>query len=275
MTERESPRATIKICSRCGNQYICEPESDADRTGLCWSCYKPIVTTTPNQERVDASEVHKSVPSEQMISHHATDSTPKYEQRPLTYYVDSLAKFDISDCLTFEAVKQKFPDSDEDFLRKLVHLRGLEIGDDGLLEATERRITEYSSHEVPTATIANESLTDAYRVPHDLSLLPRMRVEEHRQTDRSEEVEIEAPEWPDNDESEEFKPLAGERRHRRRIYGLGGLDDKGIFSQYEMEREVDGYCEECTNYGSLLYVNGLYLCEICERTLRIGGMSKS
>jgi len=44
------------------------------------------------------------------------------------------------------------------------------------------------------------------------------------------------------------------------------IEDRNIFSENELLME--GYCEECLNYGKLVYINGLYLCESCRESLR-------
>jgi len=39
-------------------------------------------------------------------------------------------------------------------------------------------------------------------------------------------------------------------------------DDRRIFSSEDLI--IEGYCEECFNYGILYYCNGLYLCSTCR-----------
>jgi len=51
----------------------------------------------------------------------------------MSYYTYILAKYDISDCKTFEDVKSKFPDARPAFLRKVVYLKGLRITEEGRL----------------------------------------------------------------------------------------------------------------------------------------------
>jgi len=40
------------------------------------------------------------------------------------------------------------------------------------------------------------------------------------------------------------------------------MEDREIFSIYDMQ--MQGYCEECSNYGVLRYKDGLYLCANCR-----------
>jgi hypothetical protein len=44
------------------------------------------------------------------------------------------------------------------------------------------------------------------------------------------------------------------------FYGVA--DDRTLFSSKDML--IEGYCEECSNYGILCYNDGLYLCPTCK-----------
>lgn len=44
--------------------------------------------------------------------------------------------------------------------------------------------------------------------------------------------------------------------------------DENVFAFAETELIMEGYCEECSNYDRLIYVDGLYLCETCREFLR-------
>jgi len=52
----------------------------------------------------------------------------------MSYYTYILAKYDVSDCKTFEDVKSKFPDRSPAFLRKVMYIKGLSITREGRLE---------------------------------------------------------------------------------------------------------------------------------------------
>lgn len=58
----------------------------------------------------------------------------------MSYYTYILAKYDISDCKTFEDVKNKFPDTSPAFLRKVIYLKGLRIIKEGKLRGISKRI---------------------------------------------------------------------------------------------------------------------------------------
>ena len=58
----------------------------------------------------------------------------------MSYYTHILAKYDVSDCKTFEDVKSKFPDTRPAFLRKVIYLKGLIITKEGKLEGTSKEI---------------------------------------------------------------------------------------------------------------------------------------
>jgi len=46
------------------------------------------------------------------------------------------------------------------------------------------------------------------------------------------------------------------------------MEEQNVFVFTESQLIIDGYCEECSNYDRLIYVNGLYLCETCRECLR-------
>jgi len=56
----------------------------------------------------------------------------------MSYYTYILAKYDISDCRTFEDVKSKFPDTSPAFLRKVIRLKGLRITEEGRLRGVSK-----------------------------------------------------------------------------------------------------------------------------------------
>ena len=56
----------------------------------------------------------------------------------MSYYTYVLRKYEISDCKTFEDVKQKFPDTNPAYLRKILYLQGFGISDDGQLTITSK-----------------------------------------------------------------------------------------------------------------------------------------
>jgi hypothetical protein len=56
----------------------------------------------------------------------------------MSYYTEILAKYEISDCKTFEDVKRKIPDASPAFLRKVLYLKGLTVSKDGKLRSTSR-----------------------------------------------------------------------------------------------------------------------------------------
>ncbi len=58
----------------------------------------------------------------------------------MSYYTHILAKYDVSDCTTFEDVKSKFPDTNPAFLRKVIYLKGLAITKEGKLAGASREI---------------------------------------------------------------------------------------------------------------------------------------
>jgi len=58
-----------------------------------------------------------------------------------------------------------------------------------------------------------------------------------------------------------------EQRYSKYIF-TPPREELNIFAFTEKEIIMEGYCEECSNYDRLLYVNGLYLCETCRECLR-------
>ena len=140
----------IRICIHCGKKYTCIPGSEAEKDGLCGICFRIEKATTiqTTTKIINNFNQHKEAPSQPITSSQTISLTPiavstqKYEERPLTYYMNLLTKFDVSDCLTFEEVKKKFPDRDPAFLRKLIHLKGLKISGNGMLEGGTEKVTE-------------------------------------------------------------------------------------------------------------------------------------
>ena len=59
----------------------------------------------------------------------------------MSYYTYILAKYDFSDCKTFEDVKSKFPDSSPAFLRKVIYLKGLKTTEEGKLREQSKEPT--------------------------------------------------------------------------------------------------------------------------------------
>jgi len=57
----------------------------------------------------------------------------------MSYYTYVLEKYDISDCETFEDVKNKFPDTSPTFLRKVIWLKDLKVGEKGRLEGGPKK----------------------------------------------------------------------------------------------------------------------------------------
>lgn len=209
---------------------------------------------------------------------------PKYKEQPITNYIDPLSKFDISDCLTFEAVVQKFPDSDHGFLMELIHSKRMKISEYDVLEFIEEKPTEpsgdpYTSEKERETlqTISSDDshvqtplLRDQYRLHLDLDELPRMRIGTgHRGIEQPErEFERkETSEWSDVDgfEEDKDKSIRSVYPHRRHVWWT--VEDRKPFSYYEMQREREDYCEECGNFGSLLYCGGLFLCVSCQYAL--------
>jgi len=71
------------------------------------------------------------------------------------------------------------------------------------------------------------------------------------------------------EESEEFERPVIRKTYPRRRYIWWTIEDGKLFSIYEMRLEQEGYCEECSNYGTLLYLDGLCLCENCREYVRV------
>jgi hypothetical protein len=116
------------------------------------------------------------------------------------------------------------------------------------------------------ALFSPKSLIKQYRVSRDLSQLPRMRIRPPRKIQRLKKTKLDVEEiieWTEREEPSIRKI------YPRRRYIWWTIEDRKIFSLYEMRQEIKGYCEECSNYGTLLYVQGLYLCENCRVSLRV------
>jgi DNA-directed RNA polymerase subunit RPC12/RpoP len=79
----------------------------------------------------------------------------------MSHYTYVLAKYDISDCKTFEDVKSKFPDTGPAYLRKIIHLKGLRITEEGKLMGTskEKMLVQQgpSNHRRPISFLGRES----------------------------------------------------------------------------------------------------------------------
>jgi len=56
----------------------------------------------------------------------------------MPYYTSILEKYNISDCKTFENVKNKFPNTRSTYLRKIIYLKGFKISKDGKLSSSAR-----------------------------------------------------------------------------------------------------------------------------------------
>ena len=65
----------------------------------------------------------------------------------MSYYTHILAKYDISNCKTFEDVKSKFSDTNPAFLRKVIYLKGLRITEEGKLRGASTEIIRALTHE--------------------------------------------------------------------------------------------------------------------------------
>jgi hypothetical protein len=105
-----------------------------------------------------------------------------------------------------------------------------------------------------------------YRLRLDLSKLPPIRITPitsiHRQGhDVIKDIEI------IEKSAEESEPLViVQPMHPRRLYPWS-IEDRKILNYREIMSEYTGFCEQCENYGYVLYFEGLFLCATCRDLL--------
>jgi hypothetical protein len=103
-----------------------------------------------------------------------------------------------------------------------------------------------------------------YRLRQDLSKLPKVRITPIHEIERirRDVFKEDAIEELDAEKVSDVSPVP--RLLPRPKRNLWTAEDRKIFTLGEMMREHMGYCEECENFGPLLYTDGLLLCENCR-----------
>jgi len=89
----------------------------------------------------------------------------------MSYYTYILEKYDVSNCKTFEDVKNKFPDRSPAYLRKIIHLKGLMLTKDGRLVGTSKKIVRGQRDQTRQRRLTNHLMPP----PADLFNLIKMK----------------------------------------------------------------------------------------------------
>lgn len=100
-----------------------------------------------------------------------------------------------------------------------------------------------------------------YILSRDLSHLRKVRIGVPTQPRGPRDLDLtpEVLDWEDGDSDSE--PQVTRMRPAKPFRPNWTIEDRRLFSSREFEME--GYCEECQNFGKLALSNGLYRCSTC------------